>query len=185
MKRLALALALLAFGPPAAAQDATETFDAWFAEYNANYAGEGKHVCWTSTRDADGVVFQLGHLPHLHGPDYEIAPQVIIDVPTRANRSDRVWISASIPGANLNAAMTLRGDDYEFEESGVGGSVRINESAEGSLGFLRYVDRGRVAGWLQLADELAVRVGDETAPEMRVPLDDYRRAAQWCRNLLN
>ena len=186
MKKLALTLALLAFGPPAAAQDATETFDAWIAKYNANYAGEGKHVCWTSTRDADGIVFQLVHLPQLDGPDYEIAPQVIILVPTRANplRLERVWMSASIPGANLNAAMTLRGK-HDSSESGVGGTVRINVSAEGSLGVLNYEDRGRVAGWLQLADEFALRVGDETASEIRVPLDDYRRAAQWRRNLLN
>ena len=186
MKKLALTLALLAFGPPAAAQDETETFDAWFAKFNANYAGEGKHVCWVSTRDTDGVVFQLVHLPQLDGPDYEIAPQVIMLVPTRANplRLERVWISASIPGANLNPAMTLRGE-HESAESGVGGSVRIEDSTEGALGVLNYEDRGRVAGWLQLADELAVRVGDETASEIRVPLADYRRAAQWCRNLLN
>lgn len=186
MKKLALTLALLAFGQLAAAQDATETFGAWIAEFQSNFFGDGKHGCLVSASDADGVMFELGHLPQLHGPDYEIAPQVIIVVPTQANalRIERVWISASIPGANLNPAMTLRGD-YEFEESGVGGTVRIKATPEGALGVLNYEDRGRVAGWLQLADELAVRIGDETASEIRVPLADYRRAAQWCRNLLN
>lgn len=184
MKKPALALALLAATcPPATAQDETATFDAWLAEFHADYTGEGNHSCWISAGDASGASFQLGHHLSLVGPFYEVAPLAAVIVPAQADvdRLALTWISASNSSIDRDAAMILRGEPASAEPH-VGGTVRIQSAENGAIGVLSGEDRGRVAGWLQFAEELLVRVGGETAAEIRVPLADYRQAVGWCRS---